>query len=288
MGVWNWGLYGNDVTADLRNIFREIVRLPLDGAGLDRELAALFAGPSSPEDGSYTSFCLAEADLFHTYGIEAPLVFARAEKILSTGKDLEVHRELGMAERDLGKRAAMLEQLGERLRQPNPKPRKRKILRQPEDWLFSDGEVVVYPTKEGYGANPYFTKRMMEGWAEDGWGMFVVLGAGYRYGHFAYYLILLLPRQGATMPDISALAAGREIPCVANLVELPRAHYPKMRLRSMGTLPILQEAIDSHFLPGTPPFDFLPQHLANVLNDPVPSNFQNRNLSLGRFVRLPD
>lgn len=51
---------------------------------------------------------------------------------------------------------------------------------------------------------------------EDGWGMFVVLGAGYRYGCFAYYLILLLPRPGATMPDISALAAGREIPCVAD------------------------------------------------------------------------
>jgi len=182
----------------------------------------------------------------------------------------------------------MLEQLGEKLRQRHPKPRKRRTLRQPEAWLFSDGQVIAYPTRDGYAANPYFTKRMMEGWTGDGSEMFVVLGAGYRYGYFAYYLILLLPRQGAGMPHISALQAGRDIPCVANLVELPPAHYQKMRLRSLGALPLKEEGIDLHFLPGTPPFDFLPTHLANTLHDSVPCNFPHRNLSLERFVQQPE
>jgi hypothetical protein len=96
MGVWGTGIFANDTAADLKDQFEDVVRLPIT----TDELIRIVTGEEDGDD-----FHLALADLFHTYGIDAPAVREKAIELISSGDDLKNKRELGMTEPDLRRRA---------------------------------------------------------------------------------------------------------------------------------------------------------------------------------------
>ena len=286
MSVWSPGLYGNDVTADLKNVFRDLVRVPLGTDELIQQLTTIFAGPCNVEDEMYTSFWLATADLLHTYGVDAPLIYTQALDIIASGADLDVHQRLGLSARDQQRRAQELQRLAAKLAQPNPKPRNRRLLAEPEPWLFDEGAVIAYPTRENQPINPYMAKRFLADWVADGWGSFVVLGHDRIYGFLAVYLIAVLPPLGRSEPDLPSIISHRDLTCVAALVTVPSIHPKKMHLKRLGSLLLRQAEIEAHFVPGTPPFDFRPEILANALYMHVPSYPPDQQLELARFVEF--
>ena len=148
---------------------------------------------------------------------------------------------------------------------PNPKPRNRKVLAEPEPFVFEEGEVVLYPTARYQPINPYFSQKMLAGWAQDGSGAFIVLRHFRRLDFFAVSLIgFLLPRPLARLeigayPGFGAVA-------ILHLTKVSLAHAKKMRLQSIGRLQVDSDRVSS--LPTNRyPFIFAPQHLANALHD---------------------
>ena len=119
MGAWGVGLYASDFARDLRPMVGTLARLPVDGDRLTELACERFAETArNPRDEDHTIFWLVLADQCIKRHIDAPEARRRALAIIDTGADLEVHRELGMTERDLGKRAAMLEALRPTLAAP--------------------------------------------------------------------------------------------------------------------------------------------------------------------------
>jgi hypothetical protein len=286
MGKWSPGLYGNDVTADLKTVMRDLVRLPLTGDELVQQAMSMFAGPTDTHDEMYTSFCLALADQAHVYGLDAPSLYLKAREIAACGADVEIHRQLGMPEGDLRRRQQEIRKLIERISRPNPKPRNRRLLEEPETYLFEEGDMVIYPTQAGQAINPYFPKRLLDGWARDNWGGFVVWGRDRIYGYLAAYLIAVLPPLGPMTPEISGIGDERDFACVAELVHIPPTHPRRMQLKQIGRFAIKRDQIEAHFVPGTPPFHFRPQVLANALVVPVMTSPQEQRLRLSDFVEL--
>ena len=176
MSVWGPGLYQSDVTADLKPFFAELVRLPYD-AGRLIEIATASFEASQPDDDACAAFWLAATDQLWTYGIEHAPTFARAQDLIRSGADLVAMRGLGMAEKDLARRAKALSDLSAKWAAPNPKPRGRKMMTEPEPFVFDEGAVVRYPTSAYAPINPYFPAKMIADWTQDGWGAFIVLPA---------------------------------------------------------------------------------------------------------------
>lgn len=114
----------------------------------------------------------------------------------------------------------------------------------------------------------------------------MVLGRERLLGYFAVYLIAVLPPLRASEPHVHDVVFQDNMASVAALVTVPSVHPQKMLLREIGRLMIKQNEIESHFVPGTPPFDFRPQILANALFVHVPSYPPDYHLNLGRFVEL--
>ncbi|HWJ31201.1 MAG TPA: hypothetical protein VNR59_02570, partial [Gaiellaceae bacterium] len=180
MGTWGVGLYQCDDASDLRDDFREVVRAPWDG---DRLLAwALEAYPQAGAD-----IRLALADLFWTYGIERRDVAGTALALIDGGGDLESKKRLGMSDRDLRRRAAVLDELAAKWRGANPKPRDRRMLKGPQPFEIAPGDCFTYPTSEGRVRNPYVSPAKEERyyksfpWQQDGWAAAVVLGCVHRF-----------------------------------------------------------------------------------------------------------
>ena len=141
--------------------------------------------------------------MFHAYGFQGPEVFERAQTIVDTGADLLMKRELEMEEPDLRKRETVLEKLAEKWREPNPKPRKRKVMKAPEAFLYEPGDCVVYPTELGNGAPAYLSAAEIDNlFKPDGWGAFVVLDTARRYGYWACYLVAKLHMETEAKPSL--------------------------------------------------------------------------------------
>jgi len=253
MGTWGVGLYQCDDASDLRDDFHEVVRAPWDG---DRLLEwALDNYPEarrSRADG-YADLRLALADLFWTYGVEHHNVLQAGLSLIETGRDLESKRRLGMSERDLKKRAAVLEQLAAKWRTGNPKPRPRRILHEPEPFLLMPGDCFTYPTSGGRSRNPYVSPAREEAfykaypWERDGCAAAIVLSVLHRFDVFARYLVAIL-RYGAAedpqlgvFPTLSILhsrtLAKKPLRRV-HLVTTNRVHLNRMRVSVVGNLTV--------------------------------------------------
>jgi hypothetical protein len=195
MGTWGVGPYSNDTAADLRDEFKGVIRAPWDGDKLHAWALANYPSAADTNDDEFSDLRLVLADLFWTYGIEHPPTIESAQRIIADGTDLAAKRALGMGERDLRKRANVLDGLADKLRTDNPKPRARRILTKPERFVLEVGDCLLYPTSQGHIRNPYVGPRMEERfvaahrWDADGWGAALVLMRYYRYGVFARYVI---------------------------------------------------------------------------------------------------
>src|SRR5436190_22986330 len=107
MGAWGVGLYASDFVRDVRPMVATLARLPVGGAQLSELAAGRFSETAgNPRDEDHTVFWLVLADQCTQRHIDAPEARRRALEIIDKGADIAVHRELGMTERDLRKRAA--------------------------------------------------------------------------------------------------------------------------------------------------------------------------------------
>jgi hypothetical protein len=262
MGTWGVGLYQCDDASDLRDDFREVVRAPWDG---DRLLAwALDAYPEARKKRAegFADLRLALADLFWSYGIEQRDVRDTALALIDGGGDLASKRRLGMSERDLRKRSAVLDDLAGKLRTTNPKPRDRRMLEAPQPFELVPGDCFTYPTSEGRVRNPYVSPAREEQfykaypWEQDGWAAAIVLGCTHRFETFARYLVAILRHDGSdapaleTFPTLSILhsrtyanAPLRRV----HLVSTTRTHLKRMGVTVVGNLPVNARKVEKEF-----------------------------------------
>ena len=262
MGTWGIGLYQCDDAADLRVDVREVVRAPWDG---DRLLEwALDTYPelanSRPDD--HTDLRLALADVFWSYGIEQPAIRDAALAIVADGADLDAKRKLGMSERDLERRAVVLDELAAKWRSPNPAPRDRRLLKEPQPFLLRPGDCLTYPTAEGRVRNPYVPPAREAGfyknfpWERDGAAAAIVLACVHRFETFARYLIALLRYDAAVEPTLDIFAT---LPILhsrtfafeperrVHLVSTTRTHLKRMGVSVVGNLRVNRPKIEQAF-----------------------------------------
>ena len=211
MGSWGTGLYSDDTACDVRDTFREVVKLPLDGPALGQRMAARFGMGDDPMAEEEVDLWLALADQMHLYALEAPEVMATARRIIETGADLAAKRELGMDDGDLAKRERALKDLLEKWSAPHPKPRRRKTIKGPEPFAFERGDCYAYPTMRGwalpYGHWDFDAKTADETFRPDGWGAFVVLDRWMYEDYYARYLIAVTYLEATNRPTLDEFRA---------------------------------------------------------------------------------
>jgi hypothetical protein len=263
VGAWGVGLYAHDTAADLRDDFKDVARAPWDGARLLTWALERYPSASSPADEDYTVVRLVLADLFWLYAIDHPPTMEAARRIIAEGHDLAAMRALGMSERDLKRRAGMLDALEARWQTPNPNPRPRRILAQPEPFVLEVGECLTYPLRDGKPYNPYVGPtrevRFYGGpWTPDGWGAACVLARWHQYDVFARYLTAVLRYDTPTKPTLADFPPlsilsyrsvhGRGYRTI-RAASTSRQHLARMRVESVGRVAVKPAAVAAEFSP---------------------------------------
>ena len=269
MGTWASSLYGNDLAVDLRDEFSIVCRAPWNDEALLAWAKSEYPMLDDPADDAYTDARLVLADLFWTYGVDHAATIATGRQIIADGSDLDAKRSLGMSEPDLRRRAILLEQLGSKWRAPNPRPRPRRILSDPEPFLFDEGDCLVYPTEAGELRNPYVTPSDEATWYSfepDGWGAAIVLARYRQHDVFARYAVALLAAMSDTRPSTADFAT-MSILHVAPLVPWPpvsepqptrrqvhgiamsRQHRQRMQIEVVGSLKVNANLVASEITP---------------------------------------
>ena len=220
MGAWGVGLYQCDEAADLKAAFTEDAKLPIATEELVDRLSTAHALGAEPDE---TDGWLALADQLHRYGLEHEPTFATARQIITSGADLRAKQDLDMTPRDLEKRAKVLDALLEAWAKPHPKPRKRKMMKGPEDFIFEVGDVWVMPAMQGaplpFFWHQYDETTISDHYKPDGWAGFVVFDRWLYDTFFARYLIAVLHLDPGTKPAPEAIPA-----CTVRSVTSPE-HY---------------------------------------------------------------
>ncbi|MEO0428283.1 MAG: hypothetical protein AAF160_12695 [Pseudomonadota bacterium] len=211
MGSWGSGLYQDDTALDVREAFKELVILPVEPAELVERMATRFGMGAAPMDEEEVDFWLALADQLHLYAIEHAPTMDRAREIITSGADLAAKEALEMAPRDLAKRKVVLGQLLDRWAVPHPKPRKRKMMKGPEPFVFDIGDVWVYPTMN-HAAIPvqwgdYHPATIGDFFRRDGWGAMIVFDRWLHQDFHARYLIAVAWLEKGAEPTLEAVRA---------------------------------------------------------------------------------
>jgi hypothetical protein len=266
MGVWGPGLYSSDIAADLKSTVHAVARLPYETQKLVDIITEAFpetAGNRKDED--YTTFWLVLADQFHRCGLDNRDIFDKAIKIIDSGKDLQMARELGMGAGDLRKRAMNLNALRSKLCQPVP-PKTRKTLKTPQPFLMEEGEVMIFPiNEEGRCFNPYFTERARKKFPQQftqvDWGAAVIIARGREFGFLTWYCPLVITKRLNTneKPSLDSLKAvsGWQL---FNPGTCPEIHYRRMELEKIGSVRLNAGQVKKICPKG-------PERLSAVVND---------------------
>jgi len=214
MGTWGSGLYSGDFAADLRATIRAVIRLPFDAERLaDIVIESQSGVARDPDDEDHTTFWLVLADRFARFGLKSERAFETALRIIDSGQDLEMQRQLGQTAGGLEKRRRALAELRERLNNP-PQAAARNVLREPQRFVMGVGDAFVYPTCGGECRNPYVARleRLKiygpaggQIWAADGWGAALIVERGLTFGFFAWYRPLVVRIASVAAPDLSVL-----------------------------------------------------------------------------------
>lgn len=262
MGAWGVGLYQSDDVADLRDDFREIVRAPWDADRLLRWTTDSYPDAGNPASDAYSGLRLVLADLFWTYGIEQDEVRETALELIRDGGDLDSLRRLGMSDRDLQRRARVLEAAEAKWRSPNPTPRARRMLSRPQPFLFEIGDCLTYPTSAGRVRNPYVSEAREASfyarfaWDEDGRAAALVLHRLHRFETFARYLVAILRHDSPVRPTAARFPALSILHSRTfafqplrrvHLVSTTRVHLKRMRVEVVGNVPVDRDAVEQAF-----------------------------------------
>jgi hypothetical protein len=242
MGAWGIGLYSSDFALDLRGSVKALARLPFAAERLLEFLCA--AEPSAannPKDSDHTVFWLTVADQFAKRGIECVQARDRALAIIAADADLATMAALGMDEKSLVKRRAMLEELRRRITAPiNAAKSRRPVLKAPQRLLLAVGEVLAYPTCKGHPINPYAVGKELawvKAWKQDGWGAFVVAERGLMFEYLAWYRPLVITEPLLSEPTLAELSRPR-MWVLQNPGTLTARHYANMSIKSLGCVSI--------------------------------------------------
>lgn len=214
MGMWAVGLYDSDTAADVKDDFALWARIPGSVDDLIKAIVAQNPCALDEDDEDYPDIWLALADQLHVHGMAHKETFTRARHIITSGLDLATKTELGLQPNDAKKRIAVLDEVLQRWTRPHPKPKKRKLLKEPEPQAFPAGTVIVYPTCQGQARN-YADPKNLLGWAHDGWGSAIILATGHERGWFGWTAAGRLSVHGENKPTLAkCLAASIETqPC---------------------------------------------------------------------------
>ena len=287
MASWGSGLYASDLALDLRDDFRLVCRAPWDADQLLGWAVAAYPMLAYANDDEHAEAQLVLADLLWRYGIEHPATIDAARAVIASGMDLAVKHRLGMADRDLRRRASVLTDLDRRLATPNPRPRPRHILRRPERFVFELGDCFCYPTAGGKLRNPYVTPSAettffaRHRWAPDGWGAAMVIDRMHEHAVFARYLVALLDGSQMHRPGLAdviessiihteqppglAWPMARESRRAIHWISLTPRHRDRMRIELIGRLRLDSEAV-ARELASNVAVRSLDSSLANVAN----------------------
>jgi hypothetical protein len=250
MGAWGLGLYSSDFALDVRSSVKAVARLPF---APDKLLELICATESSAannrEDSDHTIFWLTVADQFAKRGIDANRARDRALAIIADGADLAAMASLGMDEKSVIKRRAILEELRKRIATPIKNTRLRGVLKAPQKLLLTVGEVLAYPICRGKPINPYAVGKefaWVKAWKQDGWGAFVVAERGLMFEYLAWYRPLVVTDPLAVEPTLDDLKHPR-MWLLRNPGTLTARHYANLSLKSIGSLQVDNHKLDAAF-----------------------------------------
>jgi len=237
MGAWGTELYASDFGQDMRDSVKAVARLPFEPARLlDYLCATEPRAANDSQDPDHAVFWLTVADQFNKRGIDCTDARDRALAIIAKGSDLAAMARLGMGEKSLAKRGAMLQELRARLGAPIAATKLRSVLKGPQKLLLEPGEVVIYPVCQGKPINPYTVGKdfaFVKAWRQDGFGAFMVAERGLVFDHLAWYRPLVICEPLAEEPRLSDLFAPRRW-LMRNPGTLTPRHFANMALRSLG------------------------------------------------------
>lgn len=205
MGSWGTGLYQNDTAADVKAVFADLARRPIDTDTLVAQVFETFKCGTEPTREEDVDIWLALADQLHLYALDHPATMDRARRLITQGEDLAMKSDLDMSPRDLKRREKVLAEVLDRWAAPHPKPKKRKAPAAAEPFLLEVGDVWLFPSMQ-HSARPFHSKDADLSWfVPDGWGVFVVADRFHALDHRACYLfVLALPENGdrPTLEDV--------------------------------------------------------------------------------------
>lgn len=150
MGAWGTAISSNDTYADIYGDFFNLYNEGFDVAEISKKLISNNQETINDlDDGNNFWFALAKAQW------ECKLldkeIFEKVKKIIETGADIEVWKQLDADEKDLKKRKIVLDNFlaDIQIEKLKAKSRKKKIIRKP---VFEKGDCLTFKLKDGnYG-----------------------------------------------------------------------------------------------------------------------------------------
>jgi hypothetical protein len=150
MGAWGTAISSNDTFADIYSEFFDLYNDGLEVAEISKRLIADNQEViNDKDDCNNFRFALAKAQ-WECKQLDKD-IFDRVKKVVETGADLEVWRQLDADEKDIKKRKVVLDKFLADLQteRPKAKSRKKKIIRQP---VFDKGDCLTFKLENGnYG-----------------------------------------------------------------------------------------------------------------------------------------
>ena len=147
MGAWGTAISSNDTFADIYSEFFDLYNSGLDVAEISKKLIADNQETINDKDDCNNFwFALAKAQ-WECKQLDKD-IFDKVKKVVETGADLEVWRQLDADEKDIKKRKVVLDKFLADLQteKPKAKPRKKKIIRQP---IYEKGDCLTFKLSNG-------------------------------------------------------------------------------------------------------------------------------------------
>lgn len=147
MGAWGTAISSNDTYADIYSEFFDLYNDGLDVEEISKRLIAENQETINDKD-DCNNFWFALAKAQWECKLLDNDIFYRVKKIIETGADLEVWRQLDADEKYIKKRKVVLDKFLADLQteRPKAKSRKKKIIRQP---VFEKGDCLTFKLENG-------------------------------------------------------------------------------------------------------------------------------------------
>ena len=149
MGTWGTAIFSNDLAADMRGDFKDLIANGKTPAQARKELVSSYEIDLNIPDAETHDFWLALSLIQWKMGRLEACVKKQALKIIDSGANLEDWKELDAAPSDIKKRGKVLQELKQTLLSPQPEA--KTVKKQPANICpYKVGEVFFYKHPNGY------------------------------------------------------------------------------------------------------------------------------------------